>query len=126
MSVIKGMAGCDKFAILGNGTKISYVSEGEGSHVTLLLPGALGTARTDFTPQIDQLNSRGKLKMVVWDPPGYGSSRPPSRTWPKSPNHFYSRDADVAVDLMSSIGEERFSVLGWSDGAITAMMIAGR
>ena len=126
MSAIKRMAGCDKFAVLGNGTKISYVSEGEGSHVTLLLPGALGTARTDFTPQIDHLNSRGKLKMIVWDPPGYGASRPPSRTWPQSPNHFYSRDADAAVDLMSSIGEERFSGLGWSDGAITAMMIAGR
>lgn len=120
------MAGINKCADLGNGTKINYVVEGTGSHTTLLLPGALGTARTDFTPQIEHLNSEGKLKLVVWDPPGYGASRPPPRTWPKSPNHFYVRDADVAVDFMDTIDEGTFSVLGWSDGAITALIIAGR
>jgi len=120
------MAGVDKSAVLKDGTKISYVEEGTGSHTTLLMPGALGTARTDFTPQIDHLNSKGELKLIVWDPPGYGESRPPERTWPKSPNHFYSRDADVAMDFMSKIGEEKFSILGWSDGAITALLMAGR
>ena len=120
------MAGVDKSAILKDGTKISYVEEGTGSHTTLLMPGALGTARTDFTPQIDHLNSKGELKLIVWDPPGYGASRPPERTWPKSPNHFYSRDADAAVDFMNTIGEDKFSILGWSDGAITSLIIAGR
>ena len=120
------MAGHDKNVVLDDGTKISYVIEGMGVHTTLLLPGALGTARTDFTPQIERLNSQSQLKLIVWDPPGYGSSRPPDRTWPKSPNHFYSRDADVAVDFMNKIGEEKFSVVGWSDGAITALIIAGR
>ena len=120
------MAGHDKSAVLGDGTKISYVVQGEGAHTALLLPGALGTPRTDFTPQIEHLNSQNKLKLIVWDPPGYGTSRPPERTWPKSPNHFYSRDADVAVDFMSTIGEETFSIVGWSDGAITALIIAGR
>ena len=120
------MAGEDKKAILNDGTNIGYVTEGTGEHTTLFLPGALGTARTDFTPQIEKLNSRGKLKLVVWDPPGYGASRPPDRTWGKSPNHFYSRDADVAVDFMNTIGEKKFSLVGWSDGAITALIIAGR
>ena len=120
------MAGIDKTALLRDGTKIKYVVEGTGSHTTLLLPGALGTARTDFTPQIEHLNSKGKLKLVVWDPPGYGASRPPQRTWPKSPNHFYARDAEVAVEFMNTIEEGTFSVLGWSDGAITALIIAGR
>ena len=120
------MAGVDKSVVLKDGTSISYVVEGTGNHTTLLLPGALGTARTDFTPQIEHLNSKERLKLIVWDPPGYGASRPPQRTWPKSPNHFYSRDADVAMDFMNTIGEDKFSLLGWSDGAITALMIAGR
>ena len=120
------MAGIDKSVLLADGTKISYVVQGTGCHTTLLLPGALGTARTDFTPQIELLNSKEKLKLVVWDPPGYGGSRPPIRSWPKSPNHFYSRDADVAVEFMNAIGEDKFSLLGWSDGAITSLVIAGR
>jgi len=120
------MAGVDKSVALKDGTTISYVVEGNGDHTALLLPGALGTARTDFTPQIDHLNSKEKLKLIVWDPPGYGKSRPPERTWPKSPNHFYARDADVAMEFMESIGEKKFSLLGWSDGAITSLIIAGR
>ena len=119
-------AGEDRKVVLDDGSGISYVTTGSGQHTALLLPGALGTARSDFTPQIEHLNSQGGLKLIVWDPPGYGGSRPPNRTWPKSPNHFYVRDAEVAVEFMNKIGEERFSLLGWSDGAITALIIAGR
>ena len=27
------------------------------------------------------LNKLGRLKLIAWDPPGYGDSRPPNRTW---------------------------------------------
>ena len=77
----------------------------------MLLPGALGTGRSDFTPQLEGLNSMGKLTLVAWDPPGYGKSRPPNRTFP--PN-FFERDAQAAMKFMQSIGHDKFSILGWS------------
>ena len=38
---------------LVNGMKINYCASGSGNHVVLLLPGALGTGRSDFTPQLE-------------------------------------------------------------------------
>ena len=49
--------------------------------MVLLLPGALGTIRSDMSALLDGLNSKGHLTLVAWDPPGYGASRPPERTW---------------------------------------------
>jgi len=112
---------CDHLQTLDDGTKINYCTAGNGGHAVLLLPGALGTGRSDFTPQLESLNSKGKLTLVAWDPPGYGKSRPPNRTFP--PN-FFERDAQVAMKFMQSIGHEKFSVLGWSDGGITALFMA--
>ena len=63
------------------GQTINYVKAGDGPCVTLLLPGALGTVRSDMITLLDGLNSRGRLTLVAWDPPGYGASRPPERTW---------------------------------------------
>ena len=57
------------------------VKVGDGPGVTLLLPGALGTIRSDMTTLLDGINSKGQLTLVAWDPPGYGASRPPERTW---------------------------------------------
>jgi len=100
----------------------------------LMLPGALGTALSDFQGQFGKeagLNKDGKISCLVsWDPPGYGDSRPPERTWPgvadltEGPT-FYHRDARLADQLMKSLGHENYSVVGWSDGAITALIMAG-
>ena len=57
-------------------------------------------------------------------PQGYGNSRPPDRTFP-SAREFFAQDADDAVALMKQLQLEPFSLLGWSDGGITAMFIAG-
>ncbi len=101
----------DQTQILDDGTKINYCTSGTGGHIVLLLPGALGTGRTDFAPQLENLNASGKLTLVAWDPPGYGKSRPPERTFP--PN-FFQRDAEVAMKFMTALGHEKFSLLGWS------------
>lgn len=111
----------DKLQILDDGTRISYCTSGNGGHVVLLMPGALGSGRTDFTPQLEGLNSSGKLTLVAWDPPGYGNSRPPNRTFPLD---FFQRDAKVAKDFMHSLGHKKYSLLGWSDGGITALVMA--
>jgi valacyclovir hydrolase len=37
---------------LSDGHNINYVTSGSGDRVVLLMPGALGTARSDFLPQL--------------------------------------------------------------------------
>ena len=52
-----------------------------------------------------------KLTILAWDPPGYGKSRPPNRTFPLD---FFARDAKVALKFMKSLGHDKFSIVGWS------------
>lgn len=90
------------------------------------MPGALGTARTDFGPQLEHLIADGQLpadrwSVVAWDPPGYGASRPPQRDFA---HDFFQRDARAAAALMRQLGCTWYSVAGWSDGGITAMLLA--
>lgn len=105
-----------------NGARIHYEKTGSGSHTLLLLPGALGSSRTDFGPQLEKLNKE-KYTIYAFDPRGYGRSFPPERDWPLE---FLQRDAEDAVALMKSLKQSRFSVLGWSDGGITGLIVAGR
>ncbi|KAL6268580.1 hypothetical protein P5V15_001714 [Pogonomyrmex californicus] len=100
--------------------EINYARVGTGDHPVLLLPGALGTIWTDFKPQIENLD-RNKLTIVAWDPPGYGKSRPPNRTFP---DDFFQRDATWAHNLMKTLGYSKFSLVGWSDGGITSLLLA--
>ncbi|KYN04919.1 PREDICTED: valacyclovir hydrolase [Cyphomyrmex costatus] len=101
-------------------TEINYARVGTGDHPVLLLPGALGTIWTDFKPQMENLNVN-KLTIVAWDPPGYGKSRPPDRTFP---DDFYQRDATYAHNLMKTLGYSKFSLIGWSDGGITSLLLS--
>ncbi|GAB1861773.1 Valacyclovir hydrolase [Camponotus japonicus] len=103
-----------------DGTEINYAKVGRGNHPVLLLPGALGTIWTDFKPQIENLNT-DKLTIVAWDPPGYGKSRPPDRTFP---DNFFQRDASWGHNLMQTLGYSKFSLIGWSDGGITSLLLA--
>lgn len=103
------------------GQSVNVVISGEGPHPLLLMPGALGTAETDFGPQIQGLN-KSSFTVIGWDPPGYGKSRPPSRNF----DNFFHRDAELSIETMKCLGFESFSLLGWSDGGITAMIAAAR
>jgi valacyclovir hydrolase len=97
-----------------------YERAGAGEPL-LLLPGALGTGRADFDHQIDFFGRH--YDVIAPDPRGYGQSRPPARTYPVN---FYELDADDMFELMSSLGHSRFSVMGWSDGANVATLMAVR
>lgn len=105
-----------------NGVDMYYEQTGRGKHAVLLLPGALGSTRTDFGPQLKSLNKE-RFTVIGWDPRGYGQSRPPERDFPLD---FFERDAKDAVDLMTALGFSKFSMLGWSDGGITALIAAAR
>nr|XP_023420472.1 valacyclovir hydrolase isoform X3 [Cavia porcellus] len=82
----------------------------------------LGSGETDFAPQLKSL-SKKLFTVVAWDPRGYGHSRPPDRDFPLD---FFERDAKDAVDLMKALKFKRVSLLGWSDGGITALVAAAR
>lgn len=79
-----------------------------------------GTIWTDFKPQVENLNKE-KLTIIAWDPPGYGKSRPPNKTFPEN---FFRRDATWACNLMKTLGFNKFSLIGWSDGGITSLILA--
>lgn len=40
------------------------------------------------------------------------------------PPDSYWQDADDAAALMRSLGHESYSLIGWSDGAISAVLLA--
>lgn len=107
-----------------NNKCINYVKSGQGKKTILLLPGALGSAWTDFKPQIEKLPALlDNYTIIAWDPPGYGLSVPPARTF--TTNFFYN-DAEDAASLMKSLGYSEYSVLGWSDGGITGIILAAK
>lgn len=84
----------------------------------------LGSAFTDFKPQIENLPKLlPDFKVIAWDPPGYGKSIPPKRNFTLD---FLEKDADILKDLMKVLGSPKFNVLGWSDGGITGLILAGK
>lgn len=101
---------------------INFICVGNGPKGLILMPGALGTIQTDFKPQIEGLPKLlTNYTIVGWDPPGYGKSRPPERTFPVG---FYHRDAYLADKLMIKLGFEEYSIVGWSDGGATGLIMA--
>ncbi|XP_050341514.1 valacyclovir hydrolase-like [Bactrocera neohumeralis] len=109
---------------LSNGITINYVQTGKGDKNVLLMPGALGTGWSHFKPQIEKLPELlPNHTIIAWDPPGYGKSLPPERHFNLD---FLQNDARCAVDLMRTIGRPKFSILGWSNGGTTAIIVAGR
>lgn len=107
-----------------NTYNINYLRFGNGKNAVVLIPGALGTAATDFQPQMNELPKLlPNHSIISFDPPGYGKSRPPNRTFPLD---FYYRDAFVANELMKALAFDKYSVLGWSDGGIVGLILAAK
>lgn len=100
--------------------RIHVETVGNGPRPVVLLPGAIGSTRTDFALQLEKLD-RKLFTIIAWDPPGYGFSRPPERSFPVD---FYHRDARVLAKVMHKLGHKQYSVIGWSDGANTGMILA--
>jgi valacyclovir hydrolase len=67
--------------------------------------------------------NRNKFTLIAWDPPGYGFSRPPERDYSLGMKLFQS-DADLAAALMAKLGYSSYSVMGWSDGGRTGLLMA--
>lgn len=106
-----------------NGQPLHVVTSGDlkGSTPVLCMPGAMGTAETDFAYQLDGLSPQHGV--VSLDPRGYGKSRPPNRRYPVD---FYHTDAADAAGVMDALGCQAYHVIGWSDGAIAATLLAAQ
>ncbi|EDO49935.1 predicted protein, partial [Nematostella vectensis] len=102
-----------------NGVNLHYEKAGCGNHVLLCIPGALGSTQSDFGPQLKGLCK--DFTVIAFDPRGYGKSIPPVRDFP---DEFFPRDASDAGMLMKVLGYSKYSLLGWSDGGIAAMILA--
>lgn len=100
------------------GVNLYYEDRGQGQPL-LLIPGALGTGQSDFSPQLDALPGEG-LRVIAPDARGYGKSRPPERAFPLD---FYEQDARDCAALMEALGCRSYAVGGWSDGAIIGLLL---
>lgn len=67
--------------------------------------------------------SAANWSLVAWDPPGYGKSRPPQRTFRLNAPE---RDAQAASELMEALGYKRYSVMSWSGGGISGMHLTAQ
>mgnify|MGYP000863740075 CR=1 FL=1 len=107
-----------KTAAVANGIHLSYLDLGAGDPL-LLIHGFTGTARDDLGDLIDAL--AGEYRVIAPDLRGYGASRPPNRDFPPD---FYQRDAVDLAGLLDHIDPKPVVVLGFSDGAEAALLLA--
>ena len=98
--------------------------QGSSERPLLCLPGAMGTAETDWAYQFQGLPKKGHL-VASFDPRGYGKSRPPARRFPAD---YYHRDAADAVAVADALfgPNADFDLMGWSDGANAAVILAAQ
>ena len=105
--------------------QLHYEMRGSGSRAILCFPGALGTALTDFHPQLEYFGRGDSGHTIIGiDPLGYGASRPPQRVFQVKPDHFLKIDAIDGHNVMQALSFKKFSILGWSDGGVSAIILA--
>ena len=110
------------FVNVGGGAQLHYEVRGTGPHTLLCIPGALGTSH-QFIPQFDYFGKEGSdFKLVAFDPRGHGSSRPAKRY--EENTNFLISDAEDANALMQALSLPEYSVLGWCNGGIAALVLA--
>ena len=99
------------------GARIWYASYGAGAPV-ILLHGGLGNSG-NWGYQVPVLVERG-YRAVLIDSRGHGRSTRDARPY------SYELMASDVVAVMDALGVERAAMVGWSDGACTALILADR
>jgi valacyclovir hydrolase len=103
---------------LPDGATLAYLQQGKGRPL-LLMHGYTGTARAHLGRLMDGLP--GGYRLIAPDLRGYGASQPPARDYPPT---FYRRDADDMAALLRHLACGPAVVLGYSDGAESAILLA--
>jgi valacyclovir hydrolase len=106
--------------VLQTGAKISYTTHGiETGQPILFMHGFTGTAYSHFANEINLLAANAQI--IAPDLRGYGQSTPPHRVF--GPD-FYQRDADDMHALLTHLNLTNVTVIGFSDGAESALLLA--
>ncbi|KAH7636490.1 serine hydrolase BPHL [Dermatophagoides farinae] len=104
---------------------ICFEKFGHGPIAVLVIPGAIGTAKSDFDIQFNPKHSGcldfERFTFICVELPGWGRSIPPER--PIGPNVLHD-DADRCDELMKKLGYNEYSVYGWSEGSKVAIIMA--
>lgn len=103
---------------VGPGIDLSYLDRGQGDPL-LFIHGFTGTATSHLGPLLARFESSNRI--IAPDLRGYGASRPPNRDFPPT---FYERDAADMANLLDMLKCEPVVVLGFSDGAEVAILLA--
>jgi pimeloyl-ACP methyl ester carboxylesterase len=98
-----------------DGGRIWFAAYGRGSPV-VLLHGGLGNAG-NWGYQVPALLARGH-RVVVIDSRGHGRS-----SWDGRPHGYASMASDLSA-VLRVLDVERAHLVGWSDGAVTALTLA--
>jgi pimeloyl-ACP methyl ester carboxylesterase len=96
------------------GSKIYYEEYGKGTPL-LLLHGGYGSI-SDFEKVISTFAK--KYRVIIVDAPGHGRSE-----YPESPLS-YKLMAEYNSEIIDKLKLDSLSVIGWSDGAITGLILA--
>ena len=107
-----------KYQTLPDGAHLGYVDEGCGPPL-VMMHGWTGTAHRHFGMMIEQL--RSDYRVIAPDLRGYGTSSPPFRDFPAN---FLQRDADDVAFLLEALNCKQVTVLGFSDGGESALLMA--
>jgi pimeloyl-ACP methyl ester carboxylesterase len=96
------------------GSQIFYQTSGDGEPL-LLLHGGFGTVE-DFSSQIPELSKH--FRVVAFERPGQG------RTADTNEPFSFDTMTEYAIDFIEALGLGPTNLLGWSDGAIIALLIS--
>ncbi|KAE9413205.1 hypothetical protein Angca_004590 [Angiostrongylus cantonensis] len=105
-----------------DGLHIGYSLYGSGPKFMLCICGAVGCYKKDWPLSLLEYFDQTLVTIVCIDPPGYGTSRPPDRA--QEVNRCM-KDAGFCLKLMEA-RLTPFTVVGWSEGARTAIHVAGQ
>jgi pimeloyl-ACP methyl ester carboxylesterase len=96
------------------GSQIFYQTSGDGEPL-LLLHGGFGTVE-DFSSQIPELSKH--FRVIAFERPGHGHTA--------DTNQPFSFDTmtEYAIEFIEALGLRPSNLMGWSDGAIIALLIS--
>ena len=100
-----------------NNRKIYFEEYGKGTPLLLLCGGGLNRSIKDFEKCIPDLSK--KYRVIVPDTPGQGRSE-------QTDALSYGLITDFMSQLIDSLELDSAYVMGWSDGAIVAILLADR
>jgi len=104
-----------------NNANLYYERHGNSDQTLLLIPAAIGALNRDYKHQLKELSKH--FTVISFDQRGYGKSIAEKRDFNSD---FCHVDADDGAKIMKTLGYEKYSILGWCNGGVSAIIMAAR